>query len=260
MEPCDVKGEDNTKSSWIFGRATPTSTPTAEGQWRGGADRPPERYERRAPHGRAFRTGLGICEAVPTSSPSTSSTTRGYPVRLTSTGWSPHLPADFNGRRLLIDTEVKYAGYSPETYAKETLIFYNLVSQRFPEAIYTGEWFLPIVAKWPGNIDYWWAAYPDVLQGHQDLGELQGRLPRRWLRELDSRSSRPGQAVGSSPAAAIPCRVSATTASISPYSPEPWKSASSGSASRLLFPQLKENQLCHGEKIRTCWSSTTARP
>ena len=76
-----------------------------------------------------------------------------------------HLPPDFDGRRLLIDTEVKYPGYSPDTYAKETQIFYGLVSARFPEAIYTGEWFLPIIARWPKTIDYWWAAYPDALQG-----------------------------------------------------------------------------------------------
>ena len=77
-----------------------------------------------------------------------------------------HLPADFDGRRLFIDVEVKYPGYSPDTYAKETQVFYNLVAQRFPQAIYTGAWFLPIISKWPTAIPYWWGAYPNYLQGH----------------------------------------------------------------------------------------------
>ena len=78
-----------------------------------------------------------------------------------------HLPSDFGNRRLLIDTEVKYPGYSPDVYAKETGIFYGLVGGRYSQAIYTGAWFLPLVSKWPATIDYWWAAYPDALQGHK---------------------------------------------------------------------------------------------
>ena len=89
-----------------------------------------------------------------------------------------HLPSDFGNRRLLIDTEVKYPGYSPDVYAKETGIFYGLVGGRYPQAIYTGEWFLPLVAKWPGDIDYWWAAYPDALQGHKSWESFKAAVEK----------------------------------------------------------------------------------
>ena len=102
-----------------------------------------------------------------------------------------HLPADFDGRRLLIDTEVKYPGYAPEDYAKETLIFYNLVSRRFPEAIYTGEWFLSLVAKWPTDIEYWWAAYPDALQGHTSWESLRAAVEKMIFENWTTESPGP---------------------------------------------------------------------
>ena len=103
-----------------------------------------------------------------------------------------HLPADFNGR-LLIDTEVKYPGYPPDTYAKETLIFYGLVAAHFPQAIYTGEWFLPLVAKWPGDIEYWWAAYPDALQGHKTWESFKAAVEKMVLENWTKKSPGPAK-------------------------------------------------------------------
>lgn len=74
-----------------------------------------------------------------------------------------HLPTS-GVTRIFIDVEVKKDGYSPETYAVELQIFINIVKQKFPKTtIYTGQWFLPIVAHWPTNVDYWWARYPYTL-------------------------------------------------------------------------------------------------
>lgn len=63
---------------------------------------------------------------------------------------------------LFADVEVRKAGYSPETYADELQFFYNLCSQHYKTVIYTGAWFLPIVAHWP-HCEYWWARYPYYL-------------------------------------------------------------------------------------------------
>jgi hypothetical protein len=60
------------------------------------------------------------------------------------------------------DVEVSKAGYSPETYADELQFFYNLSSQHYKMVIYTGAWFLSIVAHWP-QAEYWWARYPYYL-------------------------------------------------------------------------------------------------
>ena len=97
-----------------------------------------------------------------------------------------HLPADFDGRRLMVDTEVKYPGYSPETYATELETFHALVDKVFPDAIYTGAWFLPLVSRWPKDRHYWWASYPDALQGHITWDSLKAAITKMdydyWVR------------------------------------------------------------------------------
>lgn len=66
--------------------------------------------------------------------------------------------------RLFIDVEVRKDGYSPETYADELQIFINEIKKTYSlTTIYTGGWFLPIVAHWPTNVEYWWARYPYTL-------------------------------------------------------------------------------------------------
>jgi GH25 family lysozyme M1 (1,4-beta-N-acetylmuramidase) len=87
-----------------------------------------------------------------------------------------HLPADFNGRRLLIDIEVKYPGYSSKTYADEVQEFMDLVAARFPQAIYTGGWFIPVMLEWPEDVDYWWGSYPYILDGLTTWAEYKSKL------------------------------------------------------------------------------------
>ena len=73
-----------------------------------------------------------------------------------------HLPSGVT--KLFIDVEVKKTGYSSEIYADELQIFINRCKTDYPlTTIYTGAWFLPIVAHWPTNVDYWWARYPYTL-------------------------------------------------------------------------------------------------
>lgn len=78
--------------------------------------------------------------------------------------------------KLLIDVEVKKPDYSPEIYADELQIFINLCKQVYPlTTIYTGGWFLSILAHWPTNVDYWWARYPYTLcpQGDRQMWSWQ---------------------------------------------------------------------------------------
>ncbi len=67
-------------------------------------------------------------------------------------------------RRVGIDVEVKRDGYSPSAYAAEVNKFIQLCQAAgLLPAIYTGQWFLPLLAYWPRDIDYWWARYPYAL-------------------------------------------------------------------------------------------------
>ncbi len=70
-----------------------------------------------------------------------------------------NLPAGV--RRVAIDIEVKRDGYSPAIYAAEVAAFIKLCKAAgLWIVIYTGGWFLPILSKWPTDVDYWWARYP----------------------------------------------------------------------------------------------------
>lgn len=83
---------------------------------------------------------------------------------ITNFNWMvDHLPQS-GVTRIFADVEVRKEGYSPETYADQLQIFINAAKQVYPKTtIYTGGWFLPIVAHWPTNVDYWWARYPWTL-------------------------------------------------------------------------------------------------
>jgi len=59
------------------------------------------------------------------------------------------------------DVEVKYTDYSPEVYADQVQTFTDLAKAQVHLIIYTGQWFLPFLAHWPTNVEYWWARYPD---------------------------------------------------------------------------------------------------
>jgi GH25 family lysozyme M1 (1,4-beta-N-acetylmuramidase) len=87
-----------------------------------------------------------------------------------------HLPADFGARRILMDIEVTYPGYSPVTYRKEVIRFLGLVAQTNPTAIYTGGWFLDRLDSWPADVDYWWAAYAANLQDCKTWEEYREEL------------------------------------------------------------------------------------
>jgi hypothetical protein len=67
------------------------------------------------------------------------------------------------------DVEVVYKEYSPEVYADQVQIFTDLLKSQVHMIIYTGQWFLSYLSRWPTNIEYWWARYPDRF--HPDQSE-----------------------------------------------------------------------------------------
>ncbi len=62
-----------------------------------------------------------------------------------------------------VDVEVKRVGYSPAAYGAELGTFLSLARRHWKLGIYTGGWFLPLVAGWPADCEYWWARYPYLL-------------------------------------------------------------------------------------------------
>jgi GH25 family lysozyme M1 (1,4-beta-N-acetylmuramidase) len=71
-----------------------------------------------------------------------------------------HLPAN-DVTLVSADIEVRYKEYSPEVYADQVQIFTDLLRAQCHMVIYTGAWFLPVLAHWPTDVEYWWARYPD---------------------------------------------------------------------------------------------------
>jgi GH25 family lysozyme M1 (1,4-beta-N-acetylmuramidase) len=73
-------------------------------------------------------------------------------------------PADCT-RRLLVDIEVIYKGYSKSVYAQQV----DYCIKKFQDCgyvptIYTGPWFLEYLSTWPTTVDYHWARYPDAMK------------------------------------------------------------------------------------------------
>lgn len=71
------------------------------------------------------------------------------------------IPAE--ARAVSIDIEVRKAGYSPTTYANQVADFVSRARLVWNINIYSGAWFLPCLAQWPGDVEYWWARYPYSL-------------------------------------------------------------------------------------------------
>lgn len=70
---------------------------------------------------------------------------------------SANIPAEC--RSVMVDVEVRYAGYSPTTYAGEVAKFMTLAQSKWRTAIYTGAGFSDLLMYWPA-CEYWWAQYP----------------------------------------------------------------------------------------------------
>lgn len=76
-----------------------------------------------------------------------------------------HLPAGL--KLVAADIEVRKWDYEPEPYAQEVKVFIDLAKQKHRMVIYTGGWFLPILAYWPTNVEYWFARYPNAFYPDQ---------------------------------------------------------------------------------------------
>lgn len=68
-----------------------------------------------------------------------------------------HMPAEATS--VAVDVEVIRTGYAPATYAGELEKFRLLCAAKWKMIIYTAQWVLPYLSKWPW-VDYWWAQYP----------------------------------------------------------------------------------------------------
>lgn len=89
-----------------------------------------------------------------------------------------NMPA--NCPAVFIDTEVRYAGYSPDTYASQHASFISKCKERWKTIIYTGAGGLEIMSYWTTSVDYWWAAYPysmyPTLRTNVTWAELKTKL------------------------------------------------------------------------------------
>lgn len=68
-----------------------------------------------------------------------------------------HLPAGCN--HIAVDVEVRRTNYSPISYYVQVMDFCYRLGSVMGYEIYTGQWFLDVLAAWP-NCNYWWARYP----------------------------------------------------------------------------------------------------
>lgn len=77
--------------------------------------------------------------------------------------YQDHMPADYGNRRVFIDVEVRYSGYSPIIYGREVAKFMAMVRKDRPATIYSGGGYREILTPWPKDEEYWWAAYSTTL-------------------------------------------------------------------------------------------------
>jgi hypothetical protein len=70
-----------------------------------------------------------------------------------------NMPSD--ALSVAVDIEVVYSQVTPQKYAAEVAIFMAMCKEQgWKTIVYTAEFFLPKLSKWPA-VDYWWAQYPD---------------------------------------------------------------------------------------------------
>jgi len=95
-----------------------------------------------------------------------------------------HMPASH--KSVAVDIEVRRPGYSAADYAGEVTKFIELCkSVKWRTIIYTAQWFLPNLSKWP-KTDYWWAQYPDPaahFSGVKTWEDLKLRLDKLTVPE-----------------------------------------------------------------------------
>lgn len=97
-------------------------------------------------------------------------------------------------RSIAVDMEVRYTGYSPNTYAGEFVKFLDLCKPKWKVIIYTAQWFLPYLSSWP-KMDYWWAQYPDQTRYFANCttwADLKTRLDNPILAQPFNASACPG--------------------------------------------------------------------
>ncbi len=82
-----------------------------------------------------------------------------------------HMPA--GARSVAVDVEVQKNDISTTTYAAEFELFIERCKMRWKVIIYTAEWFLRFLARWP-KADYWWAQYPSVENFFADVNTWEG--------------------------------------------------------------------------------------
>lgn len=66
-------------------------------------------------------------------------------------------------KAVAVDIELARLGYSPSSYATDVQTFIDLCNLHYNTAIYTAEWFLSNLSKWPTDVEYWWAEYPAIF-------------------------------------------------------------------------------------------------
>ncbi len=96
---------------------------------------------------------------------------------------------------VLIDIEVTKFLYSKNTYAVQVDLFMDMVFEKWgTRTIYTGAWFLEMLAYWPQDADYWWAQYPFAFyqSGHMEWDEVRAILDEKGWREPFNADKIPG--------------------------------------------------------------------
>lgn len=63
-------------------------------------------------------------------------------------------------KSVAVDIEVRFSGITAAKYAGEVNKFLELCKPMWKTIIYTAQWFLDALSKWP-TVDYWWAQYPN---------------------------------------------------------------------------------------------------
>jgi len=72
-----------------------------------------------------------------------------------------HMP--YEAGAVMVDVEVKKAGYPPGKYREELGKFCDLARIKWNVMLYTGEGYLDLLDVWPTDLPYWWAQYPFAL-------------------------------------------------------------------------------------------------